>query len=90
MLAGLMIWTLVASIVTVIFYAWDKRSAMDQRPRVSERTLLTLSLLGGWPGGLVAGRLIRHKTQKISYRIKFAICSVLNVVLMAALLMAMR
>lgn len=74
MVAGLAIWTLLMSIVTAILYVLDKRSAIKGNRRVSEKILLTCSLLGGWPGGLLAGEVFRHKTQKTSYRIKFAIC----------------
>jgi uncharacterized membrane protein YsdA (DUF1294 family) len=77
--AGLAIWILLASIVTAILYVWDKRSAIKDHPRVSENTLLTWSCLGGWPGALIAGRLIRHKTIKTSYRVGFVICAVGNI-----------
>ena len=79
MLAGLFFWMLVTSLVTAILYVWDKRSAARGRDRIAERTLLVWSLLGGWPGGWIAGRMVRHKTQKRSYRIKFGFCVLLNV-----------
>ena len=90
MLAGLAMWTVVVSAVTAMLYGWDKRAAIQGRPRVPEQTLLTCSILGGWPGGLAAGQLLRHKTQKVSYRIKFAICATLNVVTLIAIVIATR
>ena len=78
MVAGLAIWTLLMSIVTAILYVWDKRSAIKDHPRVPEKTLLAFSLLGGWPGGWLAGRAFRHKTQKRSYRIRFAVCAMIH------------
>ena len=89
MVTSLGIWILTISIVTAALYVWDKRAAIKGRPRVPEKTLLTLSLLGGWPGGLIAGYGVRHKTQKISYRIKFAACVVINLIGLAVLLMRM-
>ncbi len=80
MLIGITIWASVASLVTASLYVWDKRAAIKDRPRIAERTLLAWSLLGGWPGGWMAARLIRHKTSKFSYRCKFAICSTANII----------
>jgi heme/copper-type cytochrome/quinol oxidase subunit 3 len=37
-----------------------------------------LSLVGGWPGALVAQQKLRHKSQKQSFRIVFWITVLLN------------
>lgn len=90
MLAGLVIWTLVASALTAILYAWDKRAAIKDRRRVAEKTLLLCSLVGGWPGGIAAGQLLRHKTRKVSYRIAFACCVIANIAAVVGLVMSTR
>ncbi|MBL4789798.1 MAG: DUF1294 domain-containing protein [Kordiimonadaceae bacterium] len=56
------------SLFAFIAYAIDKSAAVNGRSRISERTLHLMSLIGGWPGALVAQRLIRHKTQKQPFR----------------------
>ena len=86
--AALATWILLISVLTALLYIWDKRSAIKDRRRISEKTLLTCSALGGWPGALIAGKSIRHKTQKISYRIRFVVCAIINVVVVAAILYA--
>lgn len=78
MLKTILIWTAISSGVTAGLYVWDKRMAFQDRRRISERTLLLWCLLGGWPGGWVTGRRIRHKTRKQSYRIRFLVCVVIN------------
>jgi uncharacterized membrane protein YsdA (DUF1294 family) len=47
--------------------------------RVPERTLLFVSLIGGWPGAWWASQRFRHKTKKRSFRIQFWIAVALNV-----------
>jgi uncharacterized membrane protein YsdA (DUF1294 family) len=44
-------------------YAYDKFAAKSGRWRISEKTLLTVSMLGGCFGGTLAMYLLRHKTQ---------------------------
>jgi uncharacterized membrane protein YsdA (DUF1294 family) len=90
MLTGLSIWMLIASLVTGILYTWDKRAAIKDFRRVPEKTLLGLSLLGGWPGGWIAGQILRHKTLKRSYRIRFLICVAVNVAMLMGLLWVTR
>lgn len=63
--------SLIWSVVSFAMYAVDKRAAMEERTRIPERKLLVLDFVGGWPGGLVAQRLFAHKTEMVSYRIKF-------------------
>lgn len=49
----------------------DKRKSMTRQWRTPERTLHLLELLGGWPGGLIAQQVLRHKTRKLSYQMIF-------------------
>ncbi|MFG0284927.1 MAG: DUF1294 domain-containing protein [Phycisphaerales bacterium JB039] len=61
-------WYILASVVTVVAYAVDKRAAAKGRWRTREKTLHLLALAGGWPGALVAQRWLRHKTRKRGFQ----------------------
>jgi uncharacterized membrane protein YsdA (DUF1294 family) len=67
------------SIVSLLAYALDKSAAVAGRWRTSEQSLLLLSLAGGWPGGLVAQQLLRHKSSKASFRRAFWSTAAFNV-----------
>ncbi len=67
------------SIVSVAAYAVDKSAAQRRRRRISERSLLLIGLLGGWPGAIIAQQALRHKTRKVPFRVAFWITIVLNV-----------
>lgn len=68
-----------ASVVCALVYAIDKSAAVAGRWRVSESTLHTLSLVGGWPGALVAQQVLRHKSNKAAFRAVFWLTVVANV-----------
>ena len=74
----------IACIVTFMAYAADKHFAQSNRWRIPEANLHLLEFVGGWPGALLAQRVLRHKTRKVSYRIVFWMMVVLNVLAMAA------
>ncbi len=69
-----------ASLVCFIAYAVDKSAARANRWRVSEDTLIFLGLAGGWPGAIVAQQVLRHKSNKRSFRSAFWGSVVMNVV----------
>ena len=57
--------------LTYWVYARDKRRAGQGGRRVPEVRLHLLELLGGWPGGFLAQRRLRHKCSKGSYQFVF-------------------
>jgi uncharacterized membrane protein YsdA (DUF1294 family) len=63
--------TVVGSLVAIVAYGMDKRRAVRDKPRISERTLHLMSMVGGWPGAHWGRIVFRHKTQKMSFRIVF-------------------
>lgn len=69
----------VLSVITWLVYAADKRAARSRRQRVPEMHLHALELAGGWPGALLAQRMLHHKSRKRSYQAVFWILVALNV-----------
>jgi uncharacterized membrane protein YsdA (DUF1294 family)/cold shock CspA family protein len=74
-----------ASALTFVVYAVDKLAARAGRQRVSEGSLITLGFVGGWPGGLLAQQLLRHKTAKESFQRQFWQSVMLNVLVVVGL-----
>ena len=72
----------VASLLTFGAYFIDKAAAKAGRWRTPEKSLHMLSLIGGWPGAMVAQQLIRHKSSKASFQVVFWITVVLNSVVL--------
>ncbi len=75
---------MLVSGVTFAVFGWDKRQARLDGPRVPERVLWRLAFFGGWPGGLLAMRVFRHKTQKVSFRRVFFSMVALHLLVVAA------
>lgn len=68
----------VMSLLAVIVYTKDKSAAEWGTWRVSENTLHTVSLVGGWPGAAIAQCFLRHKSKKISFRVTYWITVIAN------------
>jgi uncharacterized membrane protein YsdA (DUF1294 family)/cold shock CspA family protein len=73
-----LVFYIVASLLTFIVYAVDKAAAQKGAWRTQESTLHLLSLAGGWPGALVAQQKLRHKSKKQSFRTVFWLTVLLN------------
>jgi uncharacterized membrane protein YsdA (DUF1294 family) len=66
----------IMSVITFVAFKLDKRAAVQGLRRTPEVTLHALEFLGGWPGGLIAMSLLRHKNRKSAYIAVF-VCIVL-------------
>lgn len=65
----LMIWNLVVFLV----YGLDKGKARKGSYRISERTLLMMTYVGGGLGAWAGGAYFRHKTQKKYFQLAWAV-----------------
>ena len=68
------------SIITYGYYSRDKAAAQNLRRRTPESTLHLMSLIGGWPGALIAQTLLRHKTRKPSFLVGYWFTVIVNCV----------
>lgn len=82
-LAYYLLGTVTCSLIAFVLYGVDKRRAVRNKPRISERTLHLLSALGGWPGAHLGRMVFRHKTLKLSFRIVFWIIVAAHLVIIA-------
>lgn len=82
-------WIGAASAWAFVLFGLDKWRAGRGGLRVAEATLWWVSALGGWPGGLLAMAVFRHKSAKPSFQLKFAAAVFVSVALVAVILKLM-
>jgi len=73
------------SFLTFLLYAEDKSKARNGRWRVAESSLQVISLLGGWPGAILAQQLLRHKTRKRGFVSVFWMAVAVNMIAFAVI-----
>jgi uncharacterized membrane protein YsdA (DUF1294 family) len=64
----LLIYLIVINTLTFIVMLYDKLQASYHSQRVRERTLYTLTLIGGSPAMVVSMYTIRHKSRKLTFQ----------------------
>ena len=78
-------WVALASIWAFALFGIDKaRAKRAGANRISEFTLLLVSGLGGWPGGMLGLIFFRHKSSKFSFLLQFAVAFMVFALLVAA------
>ncbi len=70
--------SIVLSIITFAVYAIDKSAARKGMWRTPEDKLHLFALFGGWPGALIAQKLLRHKSRKLSFQMFFWMTVIVN------------
>ncbi|MGH1517542.1 DUF1294 domain-containing protein [Chryseobacterium sp. JK1] len=82
----MIIFLLIANLITFGVFGFDKWQARKHQWRISENTLLVLSLLGGVVGAASGMILFHHKVSKKSFLVKFFIVVLIDVVVLYRLI----
>ena len=77
---------LLMSLITFFMYWKDKSAARKDQPRTPENTLHLLAVFCGWPGALIGQQTLRHKTQKVSFRVVLWLTVLVNVGVLVGLI----
>ena len=59
----------------------DKYFAIKRKRRISEKTLILTTLLGGSIGGIFGMKIFRHKTKKIKFYFFYILCLIIHIYL---------
>ena len=65
----MMYYLIIINIISFIICYIDKKKAINNEYRISEHTLILLSILGGCYGFLFGMYIFHHKTKKIKFKI---------------------
>lgn len=64
------VWYLILiNVISCLFMGIDKRRAIKQKYRISEKCLFVCALLGGSIGSLLGMHLFHHKTKKKKFTV---------------------
>ncbi|PTQ84728.1 uncharacterized membrane protein YsdA (DUF1294 family) [Trichococcus patagoniensis] len=73
-----LIYFILANLVLFILMGIDKKKARQKAWRIPERNLLLLGFFGGGLGGLLGMHHFRHKTKHQSFKVVFALGTLLT------------
>ena len=76
------LYIVVISLLSIIYTMVDKKLAIKEKRRVSEKTLFILAALGGSVAMYITMRKIRHKTRKRRFMIGLPLIFMLQVAIL--------
>ncbi len=74
----LLIAVLVMNLITFLAYGLDKWKAARGRPRLPEAHLCLLAAATGAVGAWLGMSVFRHKTRKLSFKLKLLLATAVN------------
>ena len=86
----LRLWLLIINVLALLAYGLDKllaklKARHEKVPRLPERNLLLLAIVGGGIGAWLGMELFRHKTQHRSFRICVPLFTLIWIVVIGGL-----
>lgn len=74
LIAAMLLWNLI----TFCMMGIDKRRAIADKSRISEKTLLTAAFAMGALGAVIGAAVFHHKTQKLKFKILLPVGVIVN------------
>ena len=71
-----MIYLVIINIIAFFLCFMDKKKAIKGKYRISESTLLFVSIIGGCFGMLIGMFLFHHKTKKLKFKLVPLFCMI--------------
>lgn len=81
-----LVWLVTLSVVTFIWYGFDKGQSKRGGLRVPEIVLQLLAVAGGFPGGWLGMIVFRHKTRHGSFIVVLVLSTLLHLGLASTLM----
>lgn len=75
---ALIIW----NIIVFLLYGLDKKRAIKDRQRISEKTLLLSAFIMGGVGAFLGMKHFRHKTKHTNFKILIPFSIILNILIL--------
>ncbi len=60
----------------------DKQKAKRHKWRISENTLILISILGGSIGSIIGMQLFRHKTKHVKFKLGLPVILIIQIILL--------
>ncbi len=68
---------LIINLISYLVYFYDKKQALNDNYRVSEKFLLSLVIIGGTFGALGSMLIYKHKIRKLTFLLKYVVANIL-------------
>lgn len=74
---------IIINIISFILMFLDKRRAIKNKWRISENTLMLVSILGGSIGGILGMYTFRHKTKHLKFKVGIPIILIIQLLILS-------
>jgi uncharacterized membrane protein YsdA (DUF1294 family) len=64
----IIVYLMIVNIIAFIMFGVDKKRAINDQWRISEKTLLGVALAGGSVGSFAGMQFFRHKTRDLKFK----------------------
>ncbi len=77
----IIIYLIIINIISNLLFFIDKKKAIKNKRRISEKTFMILSVLGGGVGIILGMKTYRHKTLKNKFKYGIPLIIILQMVI---------